>query len=91
MDECPRPLDFVDPMTFRGGPITAAQRKAELRKRGLLDMIKVINAFLDFVIQGLLRKVERKELWKRMLKQQLLNHKKNEEERQIFLLLINGT
>jgi hypothetical protein len=35
MDDCPRPLDFVDSMTYRGGPMTAVQRKEELRKRGL--------------------------------------------------------
>jgi hypothetical protein len=39
MENCPRPLDFVDPMTFRGGPITAAERKQELKKRGLLFLL----------------------------------------------------
>ncbi len=36
MEECSRPLDFVDPITFKGGPVTEAQRAKEMKKRGYI-------------------------------------------------------
>ncbi len=35
MEECSRPLDFIDPITFKGGPVSNAQRKKEMKKRGI--------------------------------------------------------
>jgi hypothetical protein len=45
MEECERPIDFVEPITYRGG-LTVAQRKHELEKRGLRTLS--LNICLSF-------------------------------------------
>lgn len=47
MEECERPIDFVEPITYRGG-VTVAQRKKELEKRGL--KVLSLNIFLKIYI-----------------------------------------
>ncbi len=34
MEECLRPLDLVDPITFEGVHVTEAQLEKEMKKRG---------------------------------------------------------